>query len=299
MSVIIKLARKNWEITEKADNKRLATQREPEGIKQHCNIPYIDDGNSYHLLDVYYPENTTGKLPVIIDIHGGGWMYGTKELNKIYNLNLAKRGYTVFNMSYPLVPDVFIETQIRDCMSAIDFISENLDDYPCDKDKIILTGDSAGGMLAAFCMALINSEKLRKIFDTVAPEINISSLILTAPAPYTNGGMPTSIYTVPMWGKDIKKKPFFDYMNLNDLLPHTKFPPTCLITSSGDYLARKQTLQAEKDLSKAGVETLLIDVPKYEGKHLPHVFCVMQPEEKASVEVIDKSLEFCRSFWNE
>ena len=36
------------------------------------------DGNKYHLLDIYYPENAAEKLPVIIDIHGGGLMYAEK-----------------------------------------------------------------------------------------------------------------------------------------------------------------------------------------------------------------------------
>lgn len=44
------------------------------------DIPYISDGNKYHLLDIYYPENAAEKLPVIIDIHGGGLMYAEKRL---------------------------------------------------------------------------------------------------------------------------------------------------------------------------------------------------------------------------
>ena len=52
--------------------KRIASQTEPEGLEQILDIPYIDDGEKGHLLDIYYPQGTTEKLPVIIDIHGGG-----------------------------------------------------------------------------------------------------------------------------------------------------------------------------------------------------------------------------------
>ncbi len=99
MSVFFSISKAFWKTVEKSDAKNIASQTEPEGIKRICDIPYIGDGHPMHLLDVYYPEDAAHALPVIIDIHGGGWMYGSKELNKIYCLNLAKRGFTVFNIS--------------------------------------------------------------------------------------------------------------------------------------------------------------------------------------------------------
>ena len=150
MHPIVRIMELSWKQTEKADNARLATQSEPEGVTQINNLAYIDDGDRYHLLDVYYPENTEGKIPVIIDIHGGGWMYGDKELNKIYCLNLAKRGFVVFNISYRLAPGVTVNEQLQDCAYALKWISENMKDYPCDTDNIMLTGDSAGGQLSSY-----------------------------------------------------------------------------------------------------------------------------------------------------
>ena len=144
MALFMALCNAFWKNVEKNDIKNIASQTEPEGIKRIYDIAYIDDGHPLHRLDVYYPENTEGKLPVIIDIHGGGWMYGNKELNRIYCLNLAKRGYTVFNMSYRLVPEVTVYDQLKDVMAAIDYIAKHLEDYPCDANNIMLTGDSAG-----------------------------------------------------------------------------------------------------------------------------------------------------------
>ena len=54
-----------WKVTEKADAKNHATQSLPAGIKEENNFAYIDDGNKYHMLDVYYPQNTSSPLPVI------------------------------------------------------------------------------------------------------------------------------------------------------------------------------------------------------------------------------------------
>lgn len=70
-------------------NSRCATL--PDGIEARIDIPYIEDGHRGHLLDVYYPKDAGQKLPVIIDIHGGGFLYGDKDLNKLYGYHLAKK----------------------------------------------------------------------------------------------------------------------------------------------------------------------------------------------------------------
>ena len=82
MEIAAEILTRFWQITEKKDKARLSKQRPADGIDGRFDIPYINDGETEHLLDVYFPENTKENLPAIIDIHGGGWMYGNKELNK-------------------------------------------------------------------------------------------------------------------------------------------------------------------------------------------------------------------------
>ena len=109
-----------WKNTERGDLKRLATQSAPAGVTEICDIPYIDDDKWQHKLDVYFPENMENeKLPVIIDIHGGGWMYGDKELNKYYNMVLASKGFTVFSMSYTLWPETTVPEQLKEIAEAL------------------------------------------------------------------------------------------------------------------------------------------------------------------------------------
>ena len=292
MSLFMGLCQLFWKSVEKSDAKNIASQSEPEGIRRICDIPYIDDGNPLHLLDVYYPENADGKLPVIIDIHGGGWMYGTKELNKIYCLNLAKRGYTVFNLSYRLVPEVTVYEQLRDVMSALEYISLHLEEYPCDSNSIMLTGDSAGGMLASYCAALLESEKLRDVFKTADLGIKLKTLLLTSPVASAKKKGVIGFYTKKMWGKNYKNEAGYNYMNFDEIAPLAVFPPTCLITSSGDTLGLKQTVEQAELLRNKGTETLLLNYPKYDGVDLPHVFSVLASESKAGIDAIEKALGF-------
>ena len=222
-----------WGVTEMMDQKRLATLKEPENVTRITDIPYLDDGDPMHKLDVYYPDGTTDPLPVIIDVHGGGWMYGDKELNRLYCLTLAARGYTVFNMSYRLVPVVTVNEQIQDVMCALKWIEAHLADYPAQADRILLTGDSAGGMLAGFAAALLSSRALRSVFDTVDCSLKLSMLALTSPVAYMDEKGVMGVYTRKMWGDDYRRKPTAPYMNISALLRAGKLPPTFLVTSSG------------------------------------------------------------------
>ena len=81
MYIFKPILEKNWENTAKMDAKRIASQTEPEGLEQILDIPYIDDGEKGHLLDVYYPQGTTKKLPVIIETFDNSNTQGTDAVS--------------------------------------------------------------------------------------------------------------------------------------------------------------------------------------------------------------------------
>ena len=282
-----------WKNTEKMDKKRMEMLTLPKGVAESNDHQYIDDGNVYHQIDVYYPEGSTEKLPVVIDIHGGGWMYGDKELNKPYCLTIASKGNVVFNMSYRLCPDVTADEQLRDISKALQWVKANLDNYPCDKDNICLTGDSAGGMLACFTAMLSVSEKMRDLYDVEDFGLDFNAVCLTSPVAYMDDGTYMSFYTKHMLGGNkYKSKKWANYVNADQLLTLGKMPPTMFVTSTGDFLALKQTLKAADAFTWSGVETKLLNYDEYEGKALPHVFSVIFPDREPGNGNIDAMLDF-------
>lgn len=66
-------------------------------------------------LDVYRPRAREGeKLPVIISVHGGGWVYGDKDGYQFYCMGLAERGFAVVNFSYRLAPEAKFPASLED-----------------------------------------------------------------------------------------------------------------------------------------------------------------------------------------
>ena len=294
--LIVKIMQVSWKFCDKSDKKRMATQTPPENVVKVKDIPYIDDGNQYHKFDVFYPEGEIAKegLPVIIDIHGGGWMYATKDLNEYYCMELAKKGYCVFSISYRLVPDVTVNEQIKDCTDALAFIRANMKDYPANKKTVMLTGDSAGGQLALYSTILNNNPDAREIFGTVETNLNIKCLLLTSPVTYAKSGGWFSIYTKKMWGKDYETKSTYNYMDLNEIMELANdMPPTYFITSSGDTLAHDQTVNAYNYFVEKGFECEIEDFTDLkDGKKLPHVFSVLDPFDEYGQKAIDNALDY-------
>ena len=292
---IIKIMQIVWKGVDKDDKKNHAEQTPPSKITKVKDIEYLNTGNPYHMLDVFYPEGDLPEegLPVIIDIHGGGWMYATKDLNEYYCMELASKGYTVFSISYRLVPDVTVNEQIQDCASALKWISENMKNYPANASSVMLTGDSAGGQLALYEAVLNQSPELREIFNTEAANLNIKALLLTSPVAYMKNGGMYSVYTKPLWGKDYKQKATYNYMDLSEIIEYAdNMPPTFFITSSGDTLAHDQTVTAYNLFLERGIECELVDFGEYEGKKLAHVFSVLDPFSEPSQQAIDGALDF-------
>lgn len=283
-----------WKITEKSDNANLKKQIDPDNILRTYDINYANDDNTYHNLDFYRPDKITEKLPCIIDIHGGGWMYGTKRLNQNYCLHLANNGFTVFNINYRLCPEVTMKEQLQDILIALKFIGENKEKFKIS-DNFILAGDSAGGQLAVFAYSICKSDKLKKAFECIKNNLHIKGLLLTSPAPFMNENGPVGMYTKPMLGKNYKADKAYYFMDFNNFVDEISFPPTALITSSGDMLARNQTKRLHKLLINQNTDVYLQDFGGFSGLFLPHVFSVLNPSGKVSKSAIKNACDFLKS----
>ena len=134
----------------------------PGGVTEYADLSYGPCGAA-GMLDVYVPEGASG-LPVIFDVHGGGLVYGCKELNKRFCYALALRGFAVVSINYRLAPAVNFPEQLRDVTAAMRWTAENISSYGGDAEHAYLCGDSAGALLAMYAGAISESAELQKAF---------------------------------------------------------------------------------------------------------------------------------------
>ena len=112
------------------------------------NITY-KVANSYEgKLDVYRPREAKTPTPVVVMIHGGGWVAGTKEGAVLYPLPFMTLGFAVVNVEYRLGKTSLAPAAVEDCLCALHWVGRNAKKYNFDLSKVIVTGGSAGGHLA-------------------------------------------------------------------------------------------------------------------------------------------------------
>jgi acetyl esterase/lipase len=110
------------------------------------DLPYVTNGHERQKLDLFLPRE--GKnLPLIIRIHGGAWLSGSKEWEKPEDF--IRNGYAVASVGYRLSQHAKFPAQIEDCKAAVRYVRANAQKYNLDPNHFAAWGPSAGGHLVA------------------------------------------------------------------------------------------------------------------------------------------------------
>ena len=108
-----------------SDAKRDAGLTTPSDIQRFDNICYGKDP-VWQSLDLYRPKSMDEKkLPVIVSVHGGAWVYGTKEVYQFYCMRLAQFGFAVVNFNYRLAPENKFPSSLEDTNLVFQWINAN------------------------------------------------------------------------------------------------------------------------------------------------------------------------------
>lgn len=112
------------------------------------NIAY-DDTHPRQQLDLFLPIEQEQAAPIIFLIHGGGYMFGSKEIMHDLAHHFAEQGYAVVTPNYRLAPDSQFPAALNDLFCALAWTQTHAADYHLDAERVILMGDSAGANAAA------------------------------------------------------------------------------------------------------------------------------------------------------
>jgi acetyl esterase/lipase len=112
------------------------------------DVVYNTANNTPLKLDVWYPRDNPNPTPTLVYIHGGGWIFGTKEGSIFQALPYLEKGWRVVNVEYRMASNSLAPGAVEDTRCALRWIFRNAKQYNFDTSKIVLTGHSAGGHLS-------------------------------------------------------------------------------------------------------------------------------------------------------
>ncbi len=258
----IEKMRQEWT---KGDDIRDAGLTDPDNVEIIDDINY-GDGSVSNLLTLHRAK-IKGLLPVIVDIHGGGYFYGDKERYHYYCSELASYGFAVINFNYHLAPDYAFPKPLEDTALVFRWLVSHAEEYRFDLKNVFMAGDSAGAQLVSQYAAMIANPEYGSLFDFEIERGFTLQGILCNCGMYDVLNDPGQKRMSFYYGKEWKQKsPRLDVLKYID----GNYPPTLVMTSNGDFLKDNGQPFAEYLKSK-GIDT----VYKYyspEDKQLGHVF---------------------------
>ena len=275
-----------------SDRKRDAAIPLPDGITECRNISYGEHGDA-SLLDVYYPNGTTQPLPTIVSIHGGGYVYGNKEIYRRYGMDMARRGFAFVNFNYRLAPKWKFPTPLADTNAVLEWVCKNHQRYHLDPQRIILVGDSAGAQLASQYAALHTNPEYAGHFDLDLADVKLCAVGLNC-GMYDGAALaaaPRKGLNLDYLGRQLKADdPRFQVLDaITD-----KFPPAFITTAHHDFL--KANAEPMYDLLTAkGVSAQWKCYGSAEDQTVAHVFHVniVLPD---AVKCNDDAAEFFKKY---
>jgi len=255
----------------RSDKLRDAAIPLPQGVTECRNISYGSHGE-WNLLDVYTPSGVTEPLPTIVSIHGGGYVYGSKEIYRRYGMDMAKRGFAFVNFNYRLAPKWRFPTPLHDTNAVLNWVCKNARRYHLDPSRIILLGDSAGAQLTSQYAAMHTNPRYAALFQMQLAPVSIRAV-----------GLFCGMYDMAERGAGERKGLALDYLG-KDIAPDDPrlkvlenitpgYPPAFIATACHDFL-RPCAEPMYSFLTEKGVQSQWQCYGTEEDESIGHVFHV-------------------------
>jgi acetyl esterase len=228
------------------------------------------------LLDVFRPASAAGRLPLVLWVHGGGWVGGSRAALTGYLKLIASHGYVVAGPDYSLAPEHHYPTPPRQMMQALTYLQVNAARYQIDPDRIVIGGSSAGAQIAAQLGALVTTPGYAAAVG-VTPAITAAQLrgLVLACGRYDLGlasqastaadrRFMKTILSAYSGTRRYRRAPAFATFSVANYITPA-FPPALITVGNGDPLRPHSELLADR-LRVQGVEPDTLFFPAHQPR---------------------------------
>jgi acetyl esterase len=273
-------------------------------IRQQEALSY-DSGDKDAVLDFYRPAALDGMtLPIIVWIHGGGYVAGSRTEISNYARILSGEGFAVATVDYSLAPTHRYPVQLRQVNRALAFLSSNASRLQIDPGRFILGGDSAGAQIASQLAALTTSAEYARsigLKPALLPEQLRGAVLFCGPHDARTMAARASeswfIHTI-LWSYFGSPAPPERLLQEFAVVPHVTaaFPPSFITVGNGDPLAPQSVALADA-LRQKGVRVESAFYPDSYTPSLGHEY-QFDLSLPASLDVLRRTRAFLGSLVN-
>ena len=235
----------------------------PDNVIFERGIEYSNPDGQHLQLNLARPKNSSGAMPAVLCIHGGGFRGGSREGNNVLCLKLAQRGFVAATVSYRLAPKYQFPAAVHDVKAAVRWLRANAAKYQMDPARIGVTGDSAGGHLAQFLGVTAGVKEFEGEGGNAHQSSSVACVVNRyGPSDFTKsyGKSVDAAEVLPLFlGGDLQtaRQRHIQSSPLNWVTPHAA--STLLLHGTEDkYVAYEQGVWLRDRLQACGVEVELL-----------------------------------------
>ena len=262
------------------------------------DIPYADKGHERQVLDVYAPRGAKD-LPVVVWVHGGGWVTGDKKEVQLKPEVFTDKGFVFVSTNYRLLPAVDMGTIVRDVAKAVGWTHRHIAEHGGDPKRLFVMGHSAGAQLAALvCIddRYLKAEgvplsSIKGCVPVDGDTYDVPAIIATAEARWEAHGLPRAKFGHrEKFGNDPAKHK--DFSAVTHVAKGKDIPPFLILHVAGHPDVTAQAQRLGNVLKEAGVPVTVFGARETTHNKLnADLGKPDDPATKALFDFLDKALK--------